>query len=164
MKLLNREELHRAQAEELQQRDQQLLHEQVLQQNWELREAHQKSTIEIEELKKFQSSTFDTMARRRSVEHHDTIMELIGKIPELRETNSRTLCFRSSRPRRTLARRTVGGSGLTEGPNISLLEVVGVGLITCEGVGLVKRVNTLLGGLHRFVTNLQGSGRSATGK
>ena len=37
------EELHCAQAEELQCRDQQLLHEQLLQQNSELREAHQKS-------------------------------------------------------------------------------------------------------------------------
>ena len=33
------EELHCAQAEELQRRDQQLLHERLLQQNWELREA-----------------------------------------------------------------------------------------------------------------------------
>ena len=37
------EELHRAQAKELQKRDQQLLHAQLLQQNWELREAHDKS-------------------------------------------------------------------------------------------------------------------------
>ena len=59
------EELHRAQAEELQRRDQQLLHEQLLKQNWDLREAHEKSLKEIEELKKFQSSTFDTIARRR---------------------------------------------------------------------------------------------------
>ena len=36
------EELHRAQAEELQGRDQQLLHAQLLQQNSELREAHVK--------------------------------------------------------------------------------------------------------------------------
>ena len=34
------EELHRAQAEELQRRDQQLLHERLLQQNSELREGH----------------------------------------------------------------------------------------------------------------------------
>ena len=66
------EELHRAQAEELQRRDQQLLHAQLLQQNWELREAHDKSLIEMEELKKFQSSTFDTVARRRLVEDQDT--------------------------------------------------------------------------------------------
>ena len=37
------EELHCAQAEELQRRDQQLLHELLLQQNSELREAHHKS-------------------------------------------------------------------------------------------------------------------------
>ena len=48
------EELHCAQAEELQRRDQQLLHEQLLQQNWDLREAHEKSLSEIVELKKFQ--------------------------------------------------------------------------------------------------------------
>ena len=77
------EELHRAQAEELQRQDQQLLHAQFLQQNWELREAHDKSLIEMEELKKFQSSTFDTIARRRLVEDQDTILELTGKIQEL---------------------------------------------------------------------------------
>ena len=60
------EELHCAQAEELQRRDRQLLHEQLLQQNSELREARHKSLNEMEELKKFQSSTFDTIARRRS--------------------------------------------------------------------------------------------------
>ena len=67
------EELHRAQAAELQRRDQQLLHAKLLQQNWELRETHNKSLNETEELKKFQSSTFDTIARRRLVEDQDTI-------------------------------------------------------------------------------------------
>ena len=32
---------------------------------------------------KFQSSTFDTIARRRLVEDQDTILELAGKIQEL---------------------------------------------------------------------------------
>ena len=41
---------------------------------------HQKSLTEMEELKKFQSSTFDTVARRRLVEDQDTILELSGKI------------------------------------------------------------------------------------
>ena len=50
------EELHRAQAEERNRRDQQLLHEQLLKQTWDLREAHEKSLKEMEELKKFQSS------------------------------------------------------------------------------------------------------------
>ena len=71
------------QAEELQRRDQQLLHEQLLQQNSELREAQYKSLNEMEELMKFQSSTFDTIARRRLVEDQDTILELTSKIQEL---------------------------------------------------------------------------------
>ena len=37
----------------------------------------------MEELKKFQSSTFCTIARRRLIEDQDTIMELIGNIREL---------------------------------------------------------------------------------
>ena len=74
------EELHCAQAEELQRRDRQLLHTQLLQQNSELREAHHKV---LEELRKFQSSAFNTIARRRLVEDQDTILELTGKIQEL---------------------------------------------------------------------------------
>ena len=37
----------------------------------------------MEELKKFQSSTFGTLARRRLVEDQDTILELSGRIQEL---------------------------------------------------------------------------------
>ena len=77
------EELHCAQAQVLQRRDQQLLLEQLLQQNSELREAHHKSLNEMEELKKFQISIFDTVARRRLVEDQDNILELTGKIQEL---------------------------------------------------------------------------------
>ena len=42
-----------------------------------------KSLTEMEELKKFQSSTFDTNARRRLVDDQDTILELTGKMQEL---------------------------------------------------------------------------------
>ena len=37
----------------------------------------------MEELKKFQSSAFNTITRRRLVEDQDTILELTGKIQEL---------------------------------------------------------------------------------
>ena len=88
------EELHRAQADERRRQDHQLLHEQLLKQNWDLREAHDKSLNEMKELKKFQSSTFDTITRRRLVEDQDTILELTGKIQELQnETN----CMNDSR-------------------------------------------------------------------
>ena len=79
------EELHFAQAEEFQRRDQQLLHERLLQQNSELREGHRQNLNEMEELKKFQNSIFDAIARRRLVEDQDTILELIGKIQDLQK-------------------------------------------------------------------------------
>ena len=81
---LKKEEIKSAhQGDEQLRRDQQLLDEQLLKQNRDLREAHEKSLNEMEELKKFQSSTFDTIARRRLVEDQDTILELTGKIQEL---------------------------------------------------------------------------------
>ena len=76
---------HELQAEEVQRRDQQVLQGQLSQQNLELREAHQKCLSEMEELRKFQSSTFDTIARRRLVEDRDTILELSGRIQELQK-------------------------------------------------------------------------------
>ena len=50
-------ELQAAQAEE----ERRLLQGQLWQQKLEFREAHQRSLTEMEELRKFQSSTFDTM-------------------------------------------------------------------------------------------------------
>ena len=71
------------QGDEQLRRDQQLLHEQLLEQNRDLREAHEKSLNEMEELKRFQGSTFDTFSRRKLIEDRDTILELTGKIQEL---------------------------------------------------------------------------------
>ena len=67
------------------------LHAQLEQQNAETREAHNNSLNEMEELTKFQSSTFDTIARRRLIEDLDTILELTGKIQELRPAGPKTL-------------------------------------------------------------------------
>ena len=71
------------QGDERLRQDHQLLHEQLLKQNWDLREAHEKSLSEVEELKRFQGSTFDTISKRKLVEDGDTILELTGKIQEL---------------------------------------------------------------------------------
>ena len=79
-----RGEIDRAhQGDEQLRRDQQLLHEQLLEQNRELREAHVKSLNEMEELERFQGSTFGTIPRRKLIEDRDTILELSGKIQEL---------------------------------------------------------------------------------
>ena len=47
------------------------------------------------------------------------------------------------------------GQGLCVGFDISLLEVVGVGLITCEEVGVVKGVHLLFGGVRSVTTALK---------
>ena len=107
------EELHCTQAEKLQRRDQQLLHQQLLQQNSELREAHHKSIHEMEELKKFQSSTFDTIARRRLVEDQDTILELTGKIQELQNEIN---CMSDSRDFQDAESIRSGNSHVTSRP------------------------------------------------
>ena len=79
-----RSEINHAHAGDEQfRRDQLLLHEQLLEQNRELREAHVKSLNEMEELKRFQGSTFDGFSRRKLVEDRDTILELTAKIQEL---------------------------------------------------------------------------------
>ena len=48
-----------------------------------------------------------------------------------------------------------GGQELCVGLDGSLLDVVGVGLVTCEGVGLVKRVHTHVGRSAQVVYELQ---------
>ena len=72
-------ELHAAHAEE----ERRILQGQVWRQQLELREIHQQSLTEMEELRKFQSSTFDTMARRKLLEDQNTILELSGRVQEL---------------------------------------------------------------------------------
>ena len=90
-----RGEIYRAhQGDEQHRRDHQLLHEQLLKQNWDLREAHEKSLNEMEELKRLQGSTIDTIARRKLVEDQDTILELTGKIQELQNEIN---CMKDSR-------------------------------------------------------------------
>ena len=54
---------------------------------WNYVKLTRRSLTEMEELKKFQSSTFDTIARRRSVEDQDTILELSGRITGIAKWN-----------------------------------------------------------------------------
>ena len=90
-----RGEIYRThQGDERLRRDQQLLHEQVLAQNRDFREVHEKSLNEMEDLKRLQGSTFDTIARIKLVEDRDTILELTGKIQELQ---NKINCMNDSR-------------------------------------------------------------------
>ena len=88
---------HTLAGDEQLRRDQLLLQEQLLEQNRDLREVHMKSLNEMEELKRFQGSTFDTISRRRLIENQDTTLQLTAKIQELQnEVN----CLNDSRDSR----------------------------------------------------------------
>ena len=76
---ISQHEFQAARAEE----EQRPFQGQLLQQKLEFREAHQRSLTEMEELRKFQSSAFDTMARRKFIEDQNTILELSGRVQEL---------------------------------------------------------------------------------
>ena len=70
---------HELQGEE----ERRLLQGQLWRQKLEFREARQQSLTEMKELRKFQSSTFDTIARRKLIEDQNTILGLSGRVQEL---------------------------------------------------------------------------------
>ena len=72
-------ELQAAQAEE----DRRRLQEQLRRQKLEFREARQQGLTELEELRKFQNSTFDAIEKRKFTEAQNTILELSSRIQEL---------------------------------------------------------------------------------
>ena len=48
----------------------------------DFREVHQQSLSEMEDVRKFQSSTFDTLARRNLIEDQNTILEISCRVQE----------------------------------------------------------------------------------
>ena len=72
-------ELQAARAEQ----GRQILREELWRQQMDFCEVHQQSLTEMEELRKFQSSTFDTLARRKLIEDQNTILELSCRVQEL---------------------------------------------------------------------------------
>ena len=71
-------ELQAARAE----RERKILQEKGRQQQ-DFREVHQQNLTEMKELRKFQSSTFDTLARRKFIEDQNALKEFSGRIQEL---------------------------------------------------------------------------------
>ena len=76
---IGQHELQAAHAEE----ERRILREELWRQQMDFREVQQQSLPEMEELRKFQSSTFDTLARRKLIEDQHTILELSGRVQEL---------------------------------------------------------------------------------
>ena len=79
MREIGEHELQAAHAEE----ERRILREELWRQQMDFREVHQQSLTVMEELRKFQSSTFDTLARRKLIEDQNTILELSGRVQEL---------------------------------------------------------------------------------
>ena len=109
-----RGEINHTLAEEAQlRRYQQLLHKQLSEQNRDLREAHMKSLNEMEELKRFQGSTFDTFSMKKLIEDRDTVLELTAKIQELQNEIN---CMNDSRDFKDAESVRSGQSHVTSQP------------------------------------------------
>ena len=89
----------------------------------------------MEELKKFQSSTFDTIARRRVVEDQDTILELTGKIQELQNEIN---CMHDSRDFQDAESGRSGHSHVTSQPVSFPLHPVLGGMLS-RSIGMPSR-------------------------
>ena len=97
---ISHHEFQAARAEQ----ERKILQEELWRQQQDFREVHQQNLTEMEELRKFQSSTFDTLARQKLIEDQNTIMELSGRLQELQnEVN----CMNDSKIFRTLNRYAV---------------------------------------------------------
>ena len=95
----------------------------------------------MEELKKFQSSTFDTIARRRLVEDQNTILELSGRIQELQnEVN----CMNDSRDIQDAESVRSGHSHVTSQPVSFPPHPIPEGMLS-RSVGVQRRAAKHLG-------------------
>ena len=81
------------------------------------REVHQQNLTEMKELRKFQSSTFDTLTRQKFIEDQNTIMELSGRLQELQnEVN----CMNDSKDFQDAESVRSGNSHVTSQPGLFL--------------------------------------------
>ena len=82
----------------------------------------------MEELTKFQSSTVDTVARRRLVEDQDTILELTGKIQELQNEIN---CLNDPEDFQGAESVSGGNSHVTSQPVSFPLRPISEGMLRC---------------------------------
>ena len=115
-------ELQAARAEQ----ERQILQEELWRQQKDFREVHQQNLTEMEEMRKFQSSTFDTHARLKLIEDQNTIMELSGRLQELQnEVN----CMNDSKDFQDAESVRSGNSHVTSQPMLFPKHLVPEGLL-----------------------------------
>ena len=115
-------ELQAARAEE----ERRILQEELWRQQRDFREVHQQSLTEMEELRKFQSSTFDTLARRKLIEDQNTIMELSGR---LQEQQNEVNCMNDSKDFQDAESVRSGNSHVTSQPMLFPKHPISEGLL-----------------------------------
>ena len=104
-------ELQAARAEQ----ERKILQEELWRQQKDFREVHQQNLTEMEEIRKFQSSTFNTLARQKFIEDQNTIMELSGRLQELQnEVN----CMNDSKDFQNAESVRSGNSHVTSQPGV----------------------------------------------
>ena len=92
-----------------------ILQEELWRQQQDFREVHQQNLTEMKELRKFQSSTFDTLTKQKFIEDQNTIMELSGRLQELQnEVN----CMNDSKDFQDAESVRSGNSHVTSQPVI----------------------------------------------
>ena len=79
--------------------ERQILQEELWRQQMDFREVHQQNLTDMKELRKFQSFTFDTLARRKLIEDQNTILALSGRVQQLQNevVNCMNAILRTSR-------------------------------------------------------------------
>ena len=104
-------ELQAARAEQ----ERKILQEELWRQQQDFREVHQQNLTEMKELRKFQSSTFDTLNRQKFIEDQNTSMELSGRLQELQnEVN----CMNDSKDFQDAESVRSGNSHVTSQPGL----------------------------------------------
>ena len=83
----------------------------------------------MEELRKFQSSTFDTVARRKLVEDQNTIWELSGRIQELQNEIN---CMNDSKDFQDAESIRSGNSHVTSRPVSFPPHPIPEGMLSCS--------------------------------
>ena len=104
-------ELLAAQAEQ----DRRILQEELLRQQQDFHEVHQQDLMKMEELQKFQNSTFDEFTRQKFIENQKIILELSGRLQELQnEVN----CMNDSKDFQDAESMRSGNSHFTSQPGV----------------------------------------------
>ena len=92
-----------------------ILQEELLRQQQDFCEVHQKDVMKMKELQKFQHSTFDEFAQKKFIEDQKIIMELSERLQELQnEVN----CMNDSRDFRDAESICSGNSHVTSPPGL----------------------------------------------